>query len=324
VDVHHRQLQRDAGDNRLGRGLGLAAPDRRHVGARAAHVEGEHVLEAAGGCRERRADHAAGRPREHARGGLLRGGVHVLHASGGAHDEGPGDAGRLGAVGEMAQVCRDAGREIRVGRGRGEAFVLAELGQDVAGERDVDVGQGLAHRVGDGALVLGMAEGEQQAHRDRLHVGVAQARHGPLHAGRIQRLDLAVGAHPLGNREPQLPGDEGRRPVLRQVVERGAVLAGDLEHVAKALGRDERGARAAALEQRVRAHRHAVREDGDVTGFQARRLDGPHRALGLVLRRGRHLGGDELPVHERDEIGERPAHVDSQPRVCHGAIISIR
>ena len=66
-----------------------------------------------------------------------------------------------------------------------------------------------------------------------------------------------------------------------------------------------------------------MREDGDVLWLQARRVHCPHRALGLVLRRGRNLGRDELPVDERDEIGERPADVDSQPCVCHRAIISV-
>ena len=121
----------------------------------------------------------------------------------------------------------------------------------------------------------------------------------------------------------QVAWDERRRPVLRQVVERRPILAGNLEHVAKALRGDERGARAAALEQCVRGHRHAVREDGDVARPQARRIDRAHRSLGLVRRRRWHLGRDELAVDQRDEVGEGPADVDSQARISHRAILAV-
>ena len=63
VDVDHRQLDRHAGHDRLRRRARLAAHHRRDVGARAAHVEGQHVLVAAGARDVRRADHAAGRAR---------------------------------------------------------------------------------------------------------------------------------------------------------------------------------------------------------------------------------------------------------------------
>ena len=70
----------------------------------------------------------------------------------------------------------------------------------------------------------------------------------------------AVRPHPLAHGEPQLARHERRRAVRGQVVERGAVLAADLDHVAEALGRHERGAGAAPLEQRVRRHGRPVRE----------------------------------------------------------------
>ena len=67
VHVDHRQPDRHARDHRLGRRPAPRRRPRRDVGARAAHVEGEHVLEAARARDVRRADDAAGRPGEHAR-----------------------------------------------------------------------------------------------------------------------------------------------------------------------------------------------------------------------------------------------------------------
>ena len=66
VHVDHRMADRHAGDDGIGRGLRLAADHRRHVGARAAHVEREQVVIAARRARERGAHDAAGRAREDA------------------------------------------------------------------------------------------------------------------------------------------------------------------------------------------------------------------------------------------------------------------
>src|SRR3712207_8149380 len=50
---------------------------------------------------------------------------------------------------------------------------------------------------------------------------------------------LPFRAHALLHREAEVAGDQRRRAVHREVVEGGTVLAGDLEHVPEALGRDE-------------------------------------------------------------------------------------
>jgi hypothetical protein len=57
--------------------------------------------------------------------------------------------------------------------------------------------------------------------------------------------------------------------VRREVVERGAVLPAEVEHVRVAVGPAERDPRAGALEQQVRDDRGAVHHARDVGGGRA-------------------------------------------------------
>src|SRR3712207_8585923 len=68
------------------------------------------------------------------------------------------------------------------------------------------------------------------------------------------------------------------RPVLGEVVEGGAVLARDLQHVPEALRRDQGHPRAAALEQGVRRDGHAVGQGIQSTGLDRKstRLNSSH------------------------------------------------
>jgi hypothetical protein len=58
-------------------------------------------------------------------------------------------------------------------------------------------------------------------------------------------------AQPLGDLETAPARHQRHGLVALQVVQRGALLAGDLEQVAKALGRDQAGSTAATLDQGV-------------------------------------------------------------------------
>jgi hypothetical protein len=79
-----------------------------------------------------------------------------------------------------------------------------------------------------------------------------------------------------------------------QVVELRPVLAADLDHVAEALGGDQRGARPGPLEQGVGGHRHAV---GEGLGLlDPRGPQGGHHPLGLVTGRRGHLAGHQAPA----------------------------
>ena len=179
------------------------------------------------------------------------------------------------------------------------------------------LGQRLAQGGGDPALVVGVPEGEQQADRDRLGLAAAELADQPLDLLVGQLLDHAR-RRPIrsaaSKRSSRL--DQRRRPAAARVVEARPVLAADLEQVGEAAGRDQRGPRAALLEQRVGSHRHPVGEPLDVAGLRPGALEhlldrGDHPA-GLVVGRARDLGRVQALAVEQRGVGEGPADVDAQ------------
>ena len=222
---------------------------------------------------EGRAHHAPGGPREHAGRGALGRLLERGHPARGLHHERLGQAGLLGPLGQRGEVGAQAGREVGVGHRRGEALVLAQLGQHLAGERHGHVGQLLAQALAH----LRSCSGWRNANRRQtatpstsatLSASTASSRR----AG-VERLELALGAHALAHREAQVARDQRGRAGRREVVQRGPGLPADLQQVAEAVGGHERGTSAAPLEQGVRGHGHAVGEGLDVGGLEPR---GPH------------------------------------------------
>ena len=160
--------------------------------------------------------------------------------------------------------------------------------------------------------MFGVQEPEQQAHRHGVGIRFPQHVDDALDLPVLQRNDHAVRAHALPHREPKLSRDELRWTIPGQVVERGPVLAPDLDDVAEAIRGDERGPRATAFEERVRGDRRAVREVLDVGAEEAGPFQRPDHALGLVAGSGRDLGRYHAIPHDGDEIGEGAADVDAQ------------
>ena len=101
-----------------------------------------------------------------------------------------------------------------------------------------------------------------------------------------------------------------------EVVERRALLSADDEQIAKALGGDEYGARAAPLEEGVRGDRAAVGEPA------SRQVAGAGQHC-LIRRRGRGeaLPGADAVLVEGHEVGECATHIHAKhalPRFEHG------
>ena len=125
----------------------------------------------------------------------------------------------------------------------------------------------------------------------------------------VEWLEHAVRPDPLPHAEAALEGHERLGMVGAQPVQVCAVLAPQMEEMLETRGRDERRARALALEQRVRRHRRPVGE-----ALELLRADGASRGDHRLLlsRRGRNLGRPQLSAVQQDGVGKGPADVDAE------------
>ena len=118
----------------------------------------------------------------------------------------------------------------------------------------------------------------------------------------------------LRHGEPEGARHQRLRLLDGEVILVVAALGRDIERVAKAVGGDQRGARAAPLDDRVGGERRAVDERVDVGEMQARVAEHQARALQHALlgplRRGEHFPGEPFGVPVEHDVGERAADID--------------
>jgi hypothetical protein len=229
------------------------------------------------------------------------------NAARGAHDERLGKAGLGTARGEAVEVPGERRPEVRVDRRRRRALVLAELRGDLVGGDDPRVGQPAPQLGGELALVTLVAEREEQADGDCVSIDLGQGLE-------VEWAQHPLGPDALGNCDAALQRHERLGVVLAEPVEVRPRLAPQMEDVLEPLGRDERRARAFALEQRVRGDGRAVREALELSG--ADRLGGREHGL-LLARRGRDLRRRHATLVDEHGVREGAADVDTEN--AHGA-----
>jgi hypothetical protein len=337
VDVHHRDLDRQrafvAADQRRAGGQRPAGADDAGLGGGAAHVERDRVAHAQLRADRLRADHAGGGAGlEHADAADL-GVLDREQAAGGLHDVEVAAEAAIGQVRfQLAQVLRHARADIGVGhRGRDALELAVFLAQLVRGT-DEGAGQFLLQDLLDALLVRRVAVRMQQQHGhglDRLPLQLARQF---AHRAFVQRLvRAAVGAQPLGHLEAQRALDQRLVLVEEQVVGVGPVHAADLVDVAEALGDQQRGIGARALQQRVDRDGRAVQEQVAVAQVDVGAVQGGLDAVDQRAVGGQRLAEQQLArgLVERGHVGEGAADVDgdAQPRRglgggCHGEVLS--
>ena len=242
------------------------------------------------------------------------------HAAVGLHDpQGGVDPHLAQTAFDRPQVAAHHRHHISVEHGGHRALVLAHLAQHLAGQRHRHVGrQALRDRL-DPLLVGRVGETVQKAHRDRAHAGVQQRAHRALDAG-VGGFgdDRAGGIDPLVDLDAQLTRDDRIRSGRSEVVEVIAQLAGDLDHIAKAGGGDQTGARALALDHQVGDrggrtghHRLDLRHVDAVLGQQALQTGADRRHH--IDRVAEHLAGQHRRVAaQQHQIGEGAADVEGE------------
>ena len=229
-----------------------------------------------GGLREqRRADRPSRRAREHAPG--ARPGPPRRPRPSPPEERitsGSGSRPRPQASREAGQVAAEQWREVGVDDGGREALELAEGREDLVRGGDVQVGQRLAQGGGDPPLVARVAEGEQQADRDRIDLRVPELLR-PAAPTSSSVSSSTTSATPIRSAasKRRSSGDQRRRPAATGVVQARPRLAADVEQVGEPLRGDQRGARAFFLEQGVGPDGHPVGETLDVPGPGARAVE---------------------------------------------------
>ena len=228
---------------------------------------------------------------------------------------------------EFFLEIRDVGSqhrlEVCIQHRGGEPLVLAELGLDLERRAHRDIGEGSSNGGRDAVLVLGVAEGEQQAYGAGLGAAPANLLHRRADGIAGELGDRLAGrVHALVDLEPVAALDERRRMILDEGVHVRAGLAADFEQVTEPPGRDHRDVAPAALDERIGAHRGAMGEpaqrpevDGVPGGHRLQPLDD---GSGRVVGGGRPLAGMDFAARlvEHVEVGEGAAYVHSNPESC--------
>ena len=248
----------------------------------------------------------------------LSGGVGAHHPAVALDDEqrrGGAGVGQLAL--EVGHVVADHRQQRRAQRGGHEPPELADLRPGFGRDRHLGIRDRLQQQLAHLTLVAAVAIGVDERDRD-----VADPQLGDLggHARgllAIERDDRrAVGAELLGDGEATAAANQWRWLDLVGVVQVPAALAADLEHIAKAPGRDQRRLGIAALEQRVGGDRGPVDHGADRGRIDAGAGDRVHHPDRRILGRGQHLGLADLlggigPRVPREQVGEGAADIDA-------------
>ena len=223
---------------------------------------------------------------------------------------------------QPTQVAAQDRRDVRVDGDGAGALVLTPLATDVARRRDEDLGRVLAQIRRGSLFVRRIAVAVQKIYRERLVAALADLREQRLERGFAERLDdRAVAAHALVDLVDVAARNQRRRITEVEVVGLRSRTAPHLIDVAEAARREQRAARAFALQERVQMCRRAVHEQLDGSEVLGDLGDCRDDAGVEVRRCRRDLRDLHRPVAgiDRDEIGERPADVYRNPITASSA-----
>ena len=337
VDVDEREMQRHrVRQVLLVRDRRTAVADEGEVEARAAHVAGEHVVEAGRPAEPGRRNRAGRRSGQHRLGRGPARGPRGHHPPVALHEQELVPESR---VGEPPLGGPDVARHQRlhpaVQGGRARALELADFRQHFHAGADVRVRPQLARDLGRAPLVGRVGVGVYEVDDQGLAARVAKSDDGRAELVFVEREDdppLCV--HALGHVEPQLARNQ-RLEAPRETPSAGPGAPAELEGVAESAGGDEPALRALAFQDRVGGDGGAVHDGLDRCGGRTARIDTRHEAVGLRAGGARDFGDLEstrLPV-EGEHVGEGAAdvHTDSVSGlrflvcyvICHWVIWTI-
>ncbi len=303
--------------------LRLQIVDQANLRGGAAHVVGQHLVEPAlpgdlggkdGAARGTRFDE----PDREADRGLDRG-----QAAARQHQEERAEKALAAQQRvEISEVAADQRLDVGIGASRRKALVFAHLGRHVARQGDRHARQALGDNLASPALMRRIGEAVQKADRDGLDAAFCEAVGQRSNAVLVERHQHpAARVHPLAHREAQAARHERRRQVDIDVVLLEPVLVADLDRIAEALGRQQCGLGAFALDDRVGRESRPVNDDRQFGGCERRfpQHDADRFEDGALRRRrgGQDLGAVAASARFERNIGERAADIYTEPCLGH-------
>ena len=303
----------------------LAVLAEADVETRAAHVHGNHVPRAhtfgeerpgvrpGRGSRIERVNTLIGQKRPGRQAAVA---LHVTHL--------PGIAEVAEEAFHAFDVAPDDRADVGVDDGRTGARVLADLRQQIDRQRDVRLRHCGAYHLGNPPLMVRVQKRPQQRDGDRLDPFVLEQADAAAHVILAEwRAHLARTQHPPADRNPQRARHEhGRLRKIRIVaVPVFLVAEPDFERILVARGTEQAGLGALVLDQRIhadgRAQNHQVaplQKRGYVAAeVRGDLLDPVVHGRGRIMRSGgRLVEPNPLPRGTQNEVGERPAGVDTE------------
>ena len=315
MHVDHRQPQRNP-EIELG-GLGDARGAADHdcdIVTGATHVAGDHMAKTGTAGERCSRHHARGRAGSHDAGSTC---VQLLQRRQTAirlHDEGWRDVFPLGEpLLETAGIARDKWLQIALHDGGAGALELVVFAHDTRRRDDLPGRVYFVEDDGGPFLVRRVGVGVEVGDHDRLDALAAKGLGQCADVGLVKWLDdrpLVVDA--LGDLPPHIARDQG---LVRagEAIHLLSVAAPEFQNVAKSLRRDERTARALALDHRVGRDRGAVQDDGELLRFDAGSRQCIDEALARIPRRRQNLDDaiDVGAVARECQIRERAPDVDA-------------
>ena len=222
-------------------------------------------------------------------------------------------------LGHEGQVAVGQRLDEGVGHGGRCPLEFADLGGHLVRGGHVEVGTSRRHEAGRLHLVPRICIGVQEHDGHRRHSCPRQVLRPRGHRHRVEWLAHApIGAHPLRNFQPQVPGHQRRRALDVDVVQLVLALPPDLQGVGEAGGGEQARHRSLALDEGIGEEGGGMHHARDVRRVHSAlseqpRYPGGHGAR-RVVGRGEDLAVDLVSplVIVDDEVGEGAADVDAE------------
>ena len=229
------------------------------------------------------------------------------------------DTHRAEPVAQPGQVARHQRTDIGVGARRRKSLVLADFGADFGRNAERHIRQPGRQKIAGAAFVIGIGIGVHITNGHAFDFRSLEFRDERFDHALVERLqDLARQIDALRHGQAQFPRHQRGRLLDHDVVLVVAALVADLEDVAKPFRRHKRGLGALAFEDRIRRQGRAVQHQRQSACIQAglgqRRLDAVDDAFFWGGRRGQHLRRRAMSLGFQNDIRERTADIDREPR----------